>query len=388
MRSSRSNNHHGPGYSLFSKLLFFVAVALTLAIVSYRLTDYALEVRFAGTVVGNEVQISSEMGGKLLSIEVKPNSKVEKGQLLAEISDETLSVEIAAASDELRALGEVLEKARADTSALERQYSIREKAVEAEGEIAILDSEIASLAAEIEAASQNSAIAGDRLARAESLFAKQAMTRSQLEGHQLAVAEATRAFQEVEARRDQSLRRRDHLRRLIELYRDRLAQVERENNDRLSDLEIEVKKKSGELDSLRARRSAMRIYSDHSGIVSALSRSEGEVVSAGEPILILTTGDRLRVEVQIPADQRNALEPGDRVEILTHERDRVPLYGWVEGILPTLRTLSLSSVGMFEERLKIAIGVVVFENEEKAKAALLLGQEVQVRKGTGNPFSR
>lgn len=379
MAPPRITSHRRQRLGVLSRILFFLCVAIGAAMVVYRVREQSVVLDFEGVVVGQEIEIASETGGKLVRVAVEPNMAVEEGQLLAELVDEPLLVEIDSARADIERFKSSLEQAQSDPSFLARIHDARERIVEASGEIAVAEIDIRALRNEIDTASRTLVIADDRANRSAALFDKQALTLAQLEASKLEAIQARRAVDEMTARLAHLEHRAKHLRELSQLYQRRAAEVEHETNQRVADLETELSKREAELRSLRARQSTLMVNSNRKGIVSQTPRSVGEIMSAGQPILFLTTSDNLWVEAYIPAEDLGSVQPGDRYEIFLNPGAE-SYAGIVKGILPTLRAVSRSSVGFFDDRYKIAVALVEFEDEDRAKASLLVGQEVRVRR--------
>jgi multidrug resistance efflux pump len=321
------------------------------------------------------VEVSSRTQGKILRIEVQPNTSVRKGEVLAEVSDEEVSAEIKAASDELKELTAGVEKARKDTKLEAQEFQTREKMAEVQAELNALEVSLPNLEGEIANASATLLIHEDQLKRAEKLFEGGAILITDLENRRLALGQSRQALATLHSNLRQERLKGDSLRQRIVFYRQEMEQMRELSTKAITDMEFALRQRQGELNTLLARRSEMLLLSPQDGVVSKVWKSVGEVAAAGQPILNIYTGERLWVEVYPSSEDAGLLRTGDRMQVLLDATGWVRLPARVQGILPVMQNESTTSMfGAMDTTY--AVVLVEFDDLEGAKAAVRKGQKV------------
>ncbi|MCA9440550.1 MAG: efflux RND transporter periplasmic adaptor subunit [Candidatus Omnitrophica bacterium] len=374
------NLHQASTIGPTTKVLFFVFFLLAVGTVIFRVSGSVMEKTYPGMVVGYEVEVAPKVGGKIVRMAVEKNMPVEKGQVLAVLGDETLDIEISSASDELKKLKDTLEEERSGNFILSKKFDLEEKTSEVESSIDSLEIDLDQVSRQIRSASQSLQRTIDRKERAKRLLDQSVLTGLEFEAYVLEVESASDALSDLHLELEEKTRQKGNLQERVALYEKRKTELLQESNERLSELELEIRKTEGELERLLAQKQSLVVCADRSGIVSRDPKSEGELVSAGQPILYISTGEKIWVEANLPASDADALKGGDPVEIVAEKIHVIRLNGTVTGTLPILRTESRSSVGAFEDRNRVAVVMIEFDNPEEAMTKLRNGQSVIVRR--------
>lgn len=360
-------------------LTFFVCLVLALAIIAHRAVWRFTEVSFPAQVVGTEFEVSARSGGTIRRILVEPNGKVRKGDVLAELHDETAAAEIQAASEELTKIQEALATARSDATLLLKRFEIREKIAEASAELSTVLLEVEALRKGIATASESLTLIRDRKDRAESLYRQKAFALADLEERGLELLEQELALQTAGSELEQKESRIESLLGLQRLYCEEEANLISETDKFVTDLELALRKKEGELNTLLASQSERIVRSEREGTVAKISKAVGESISAGEPLVRISTGERIWVETYLNSERVNQIQEGDRVYVQVQTssyRKRYPAV--VKGVLPIMQSQPGYRPGPFEESTeRVGVALVEFEDPEQAKRELRPGQRVK-----------
>ncbi len=374
------NIHQAPTIRPITKSLFFVFFCLAIALVVFRVSGELLDKPYPGMVVGYEVEVGPKTGGKIIRIAAEKNMAIESGQIVAELADEALEAEIASASAEIDELQDAIAMEQSDTFLLSKRFDLDEKKMDVESTLDSIEIDLDQLNRKIRSASEVLSRSEDRLRRAQILLEKRALTRSEYEAYEIEVESASITLMDIRLEIIEKKLQRDRLSEMTSLYEKRKVELLRESNETLNELELELSKKEGQLQSLLIKKDSLMVRADQSGVVSRDPKSVGEIVSAGQPIMYISTGKRLWVEASLPATDADALKEGDRVEIVAEKLNVIRLSGHVTGTLPILRTESRSSVGAFEDRNRVAVVMIEFDDPEEAKSKLRNGQSVLIRR--------
>jgi multidrug resistance efflux pump len=354
---------------------FFSLLSLAVGIIAYQFSHTFQQASLPGVVFGTEVEVSSRTQGKVLRIEVEPNTSVRKGDILAEVFDEEVAAEITAASDELKDLTTAVEKARKDPKLESQEFQTREKMTEVQSELNALQISLPNLEREITNASATLLIHEDQLKRAEKLFEGGAILITDLETRRLALGQSRQALETLHSNLAQERLKGETLRQRIVFYREEIEQMRELYQKAISDMEYTLRQKQGELNTLLAKRSEMLLLAPQDGVISKVWKSVGEIAAAGQPILNIYTGERLWVEVYPSSADASLLHPGDRMQILLDPTGWVRLPARVQGILPVMENQSATSMfGAVDATY--AVVLLEFDDLEGAKTSVRKGQKV------------
>ena len=359
-------------------LTFFVCFALALTIIGHRVVWRFTEFSFPAQVVGTEFEVSARSAGVIRLIQVEPNQRVGKGQVLAELYDQKAEAEIQAASQELAKIHEAIASARSDSTLLLKRFDIREKIAEASAELDTLELEMGASFLNLDAASKTLETIRDRKERAEALYRQKALPLLDVEERRQELLKEEAVLQSLASGLEQKKTRKKSLLQLLALYCEEENNLVSETDKFLTDLELALRKKEGELKTLLAAQGERIVRSEREGIVAKISKAVGESVSAGEPLVRISTGERIWVETYLNSEKVNQIQEGDRVYVqveTSSNRNRYPAR--VKGILPIMQTQPGYRPGPFEESAeRVGVALVEFEDPEQAKRELRPGQRV------------
>jgi len=361
------------------KVLFNGILLVVLIFVILQVMKNVASVSVTGIVTGTQLEVAAKQGGTLSRLETALNQPVRKSQTLARMSSPALDARIAAASAELEQLERSRLEARSDVQTALKQFTMNEKISEMEGAITKLKVNIASASATIQTTSETLTILREGVRRARKLLEEKAIARPQLEERQIKVQDAllTQTAQIAEWRR--LLAERITLEESLKLYRQQAENLRQEQDLFLTEVDMNIRKVQGDLQTLRVEREGLILTAEADGVVSEVLRNAGELVSPGEPVLRIVTGDRKWVEAFVPPEQRLTIQPGDPVEILPNGTSKTRLSGKVRDILPVLKDIPFGGsafLGISSQGYTVVI--VDFEDGLQAQQLAQVGQRVKV----------
>lgn len=361
------------------KVLFNGILLVVLIFVILQVMKNVASVSVTGIVTGTQLEVAANQGGTLCRLETALNQPVRKSQTLARMNSPALDARIAAASAELEQLERSRTEARSDIQTALKQFTINEKITEIEGAITKLEVNIASASATIQNTSETLNILRDGVRRARKLFEEKAIARPQLEERQIKVQDAlqTQTARIAEWRR--FLAERATLNGNLKLYRQQSENLRQEQDLFLTEVDRNIRKVQGEIKTLMVEREGLILIAETDGVVSEVLKNPGELVSSGEPVLRIVTGDRKWVEAFVTPEQRLTIQPGDPVEILPNSTSKIRLSGKVRDILPVLKDIPFGgSAFMGVPSQGYTVVIVDFEDGLQAQQMAQVGQRVKV----------
>src|SRR5438094_2818999 len=245
--------------------------------------------RVSGQVEATEVQVSPEIGGRILEVPAAEGNRVKRGDVVARL--DTRDIDLA------------IQRAQADRAGVEAQLRLVQAGSRVE-DIRQADAQAAAAAAEVAAAQADLASAETDLRRFETLLESNSGSRKQ---------------------RDDAATRRD-------LARDRLASARaRENAAREAAAKLRAGARREEIDAARARVAAVdaqiasleknkadaTVVAPMDGFVSERVLDPGEVVAPRSPIVVLVDLDHAWAEVFVDEPQVPRLKLGQPATVFT-----------------------------------------------------------------------
>lgn len=227
------------------------------------------EVSFVGTLLAHrKTDVSSEIGGAIERLHFERGDRVQKGQLMAEVSTRTILLEVRQAEALLEAAKSQLEKAEKGS----RPEEIR-----------------------IAAAALNEARAGlleaeNHFHRVKGLFESKAMSQSEYDSAKRGV--------------DMARARVDSAGHLLELAR----QGPRAEDRDAARASLEQAKAALALARDRLRKS--RLIAPHDGLAAFREVEEGELIAPGTPVTQVVDLGRMRVRIAVSENHIRYLERG------------------------------------------------------------------------------
>jgi multidrug efflux system membrane fusion protein len=317
---------------------------LTVAIVLWQLgkhprTDDA-------SVRANYVQFAPEVSGRLVTLAVKDNAFVPKGDLLFAIDprqyqyalqqaladQKLLEAQIVDAQRRIAAQNSAVAAARAGWSGSQTQTKVRESSVEAA--VASVERAKAALAS----AQAQKELAASNLRRIEPLLAKQYVTPEQVDESRTKSQIADRNYEEAQSALQQALANESQARFAHEESKISVAASRARLDQSVHTVEI--------LDSLLAQRPAKAakvgdaqlnlerctVRAPFDGYVTNLNISEGEYAKPGVPIFTLIDNRTWYVVSNYKESELKAIRPGKHVDVYVMSQPSRRFDGIVESL--------------------------------------------------------
>lgn len=279
----------------------------------------------SGTIEGTEVNIGSEVAGKVRAVRVSEGARVSKGDTLVIIDDADYQLQ--------------LRQAEANAAAVDAQYR---QALEGFRKEDILQAEATFKAAE-----------KDYL-RMKELLAAQTITQKQYDDAYTRYVSAQQTYEKL----TRGLRKSE-----IDVARARSEQA------------------AAQAELLRKKVRDCHILAPSEGIVSLKAVEPGELVTPGTNVLRITYLDRVKLTIYVNEQQLGNVKLGQKAEVrIDSQPDRI-FEGKVVYISPNAE-FTPKNIQTKEERTKIVFGVKIeIENRDgvlkpglPADAKLVIGQ--------------
>ncbi len=279
----------------------------------------------SGTIEGTDVNIGSEVAGKVRSVRVSEGTRVSKGDTLAIIDDADYQIQ--------------LKQAEANAAAVDAQYR---QALEGSRKEDIVQAEAAFKAAE-----------KDYL-RMKELLAAQTITQKQYDDAYTRYISAQQTFEKL----TRGLRKSE-----IDVARARSGQA------------------AAQADLLKKKILDCYILAPSAGIVSLKAVEPGELVSPGAHVLRITYLDNVKLTIYVNEQQLGNVKLGQKAEVRIDSQPDRTFEGKVIYISPNAE-FTPKNIQTKEERTKIVFGVKIeIENRDgvlkpglPADAKLIIGQ--------------
>jgi multidrug efflux system membrane fusion protein len=337
----KKNNRYT--YLLAGSIVLTLAIA-TLAIVLRRLdrqprTDDA-------SVRANYVQFAPEVSGRLLTLAVKDNALVHKGDLLFAIdprqyeyalqqalADQTLlEAQITDARRRIASESSAVEAARAGLSGSETQTKVSQSTVDA----ALAAVERAKAA--VESAAAQKELAASNLRRIEPLLAKQYVTPEQVDEARTkaritarSYEEAQSALQQAQATASQARFAHDESKISVTASQARLEQSVHAV-EILDTLLAQRPAKAAKVSDAQLNLERCTVKAPFDGYVTNLNISEGEYAKPGVPIFTLIDNRTWYVVSNYRESELKSIRPGKHVDVYVMSQPSRHFDGIVESL--------------------------------------------------------
>lgn len=279
------------------KRAVFIAIALGVAagflIYSVRRSESAAPI--VGVVRATEIRIEPEVNGQLVSIEVKKDARVHKGNVLAKLS----AVELTAQADQARA---------ALASAIANRNNVY---------AGVRREQIASLKDEIAKANARLQYVQAQLTRTSTLARQNFETQQALDQAENDAASARADVAEAQANYD--------------------AAVAGPTREERAIADAQVQAAAAAVAVLERRLDKMILRAPTDGVVSVIASEVGENVRAGQPILMIEAADKQWLSFNVREDDLNGLTIGQSASVVRNG---------IDGVIPAAVT-ELRPLGVF-----------------------------------------
>jgi len=264
------------------------------------------ELHLIGTVDANEVEVSSKIPGRVQQLLVEEGDHVQAGQLIAVIESEDLAAEEAAAQANFASQQQKLN----ETEETERQTKgeVSSATLNAEAQVFAAQAALAQAQANLDKqqadTSRTVALAKQGIVSEQSsdeAKASLAADQAAVESARHNVAAAKAALQQSRAHELQAAAAA----RTVDSTRDAVA------NARAVAQQAEVEM------------GYSRVYAPVTGTVDVWAARQGEVVSAGQPIVTIMDLSQTWVYAPLPETQADAIRLGDELKVAMPSGDTV-----------------------------------------------------------------
>lgn len=279
------------------------------------------EIQVSGTIEATSVELTAKLAGTIQTLKVESGDKVEKGQLIAELSRNDLLAQWER---------DQLSVAKAEAYLADLRSGARTQ-------------EISEAEANLNIARANLKMAEDEVERLKALLEAGAVTQVSYDNAKINLEIAQNKAQAAEARL--SLLRAGSREELI------------------NQAEVEVERNKAILKATEAMLEDLKIYSPLSGVVLSKNYQLGEYVQPGASLATVTNLDDLWIKVYIPTDDLPHIKIGQKVTFTVSGSDRT-FEGLVEEIA-TKGEFTPKTIQTKKERTNVVFAVKIrIDNED------------------------
>jgi len=282
-----------------NKFLITLSIVLGISLIYYFVsTPRSGDLILIGTVDSNQVIVSPQIGGRLIKLLVDEGSQVKQGDLIAALDPSELEAEARAAAATIDSLKHKVAETQDTHAAMQgstssgvanaqaKLESSRAQLLQAEATLQRTESDSRRM---IELAKQGVASDQDRVQAETNLTAQQAVVQALKEQVTAAQADLNSAIANVH--------QAQAARSTVESTRGQLANAE------------------AMLKESEVRLGYTKIYAPVSGTVSVRAAREGEVLTAGQPIVTIVDLGDTWVRAAIPETEADHIGLGDTLRV-------------------------------------------------------------------------
>jgi HlyD family secretion protein len=324
------------------KFVVMIGVLFAIALVVYILTTpRGNSIPLTGIVDGNEVIVSPQITGRIVTLKVDEGAEVKKGDLIAELDGKELEANLAAAKANVTSLEEQVNEANHNYSWVNEQTG---------ASIDQARAHVTSSDAQIEQARVALARDKDDLARMQNLFDKGEIS-AQDRDH----AEATVKMSQANV---------DALEQSAKAEAAGLD-VAQANRKQVDVRQSQISTTLAQLQQARATEAQVstqlgytQIYAPINGIVSVRVAKQGEVVAQGSPIVVLVDMDNLWVRADVEESYIDSIQFGQKLQVQLPSgdiREGEVFFKGVEGDYATQRDVSRTKRDIKTFAIKVSL---------------------------------
>lgn len=317
-------------------LIFLIAVG-----VYYFSTPHGSELPLTGTVDGNEVVVSPQVGGRIVNLTVDEGSHVKKGDLIAELDPKELEANLAAAKANVNSLQAQVTAANHNLTWTTDQTGAAIEQAKAR---------VTSSKAQLDQAEAQLALDQADLARTEGLYQKKIISARD---HDHAVAAVKMSQANVDSLRQAAE---------AEAAAVNVAQANRRQVDvRQSDISATM----AQLQQARATEAQVatqlgytKVYAPSDGMVSVRVAKQGEVVAQGAPIVVVVDVNHLWVRADVEESYIDSVKFGQTMNIRLPSGDTLQgqvFFKGVENDFATQRDVSRTKRDIKTFAIKVSL---------------------------------
>lgn len=325
-----------------AKFLRFLAIIFVVALIVYYVsTPRGNDIPLIGVIDGNEVIVSPQVTGRIITLTVDEGSEVKKGDLIAELDPKELEAGLEAAKANVATL---------ESSVREAQHNYSWTADQTGASIDQAGATLTATDAQLEQARVQLWRDQSDLDRIQKLFDK---------GE---VSAQDRDHAEAAVRMSQA--------NLLALTQSVKAQQAAVGVAQANRKQVDMRKSAlattiAQLEQARANEAATatqlgytRVLAPISGIVSVRVAKQGEVVAQGSPIVVVVDIDHLWVHADVEETYIDQIQMGQKMRVLLPSGDILEgqvFFKGVEGDFATQRDVSRTKRDIKTFAIKVAV---------------------------------
>lgn len=322
---------------LFTLLALALATALLLFLF---LGHYTRRATVRGELVPTAglLNVVAPSQGTVTRLRVHDGQRVKTGDVLLQLSGEQDS---AALGDVHALVGQQLENQRSRLQAdLKTQAQLsRQQADALEAKAALLRAQLAQIAGQLQLQQREVTSTKQLLARIKPLGAKGYVSAMQIQQQEAAALNAQAQYKTL-------LRQQLDTRQQLEADEQQLAQLPLDAASKRNDTERQLASVAQSAAQNEVQR-AVVLRAPRDGVISAVLLKEGQMVSAGQPLLsILPAGSTLQAQLLVPSRAIGFIDAGSRV-VMRYEAYAYQKFGQQYG---RVTDISRSALGPDEVR--------------------------------------
>ena len=324
------------------RLPVLVAVVLVIAASAYFvLRARATTLTLTGLVTTNDVIVSSQIGGQIGQLKVKEGDVVTKDQVLALIVPDELRADSAYYAH--AAEGATSQVQQNEAALRFEQQQTASQIRQAEASLASAEAQQASAIADLENARLT-------YGRAQELLKSGVASQEQFD-------QARTSYEATKARVDSLSKQVDAARAAVALAKSNAEQVSMRRSQ-VSASQQQLAAASAQKQKADVRLGYTEVRAPQDGIIDVRAAREGEVVTAGQPIVTLINQDDLWVRVDVEETYIDRIKLGDHLTVRLPsgaELDGTVFYRGVDAGFATQRDVSRMKrdIKTFEIRLRV-----------------------------------
>jgi HlyD family secretion protein len=321
--------------------LGILLILVLLAVALYRVLNRPHPIELTGIVTTHEVNVSSQVQGRLVELLVKEGDTVKSGELLALVDPQELKADRSFYASTARGASAQVEEEKAALKFQEAQTT--DQIRQSEAALGAAEAMVGEAEADLDLSRLN-------FERMDELFQKQATSKQ-------SVDQARAAYESGKARVDSLKKQVEAQKAAVALARSNEHQIAM----RLSQLtagEQQLDAAKAQSEKAEVRLGYTRIEAPLGGTVSILDARQGEVVNIGQPILTLINPDDLWVRADVEETYIEKIRLGDSLKVRFpsgEERMGTVFFRGVDAGYATQRDVSRTKrdIKTFEIRLRV-----------------------------------
>ena len=337
----------------------------------------------SGRIEGYETDVGAKIGGRIKSIKFREGEQVEKGELVAEITDDDIQAQLRQASAKYDASLSVVEQREKNLEAIrwriqqaKLQVSQSTEDVSAqidqqEANLAQANAELSQARSQLIESESMKEIASKRKIRFEKLVGPGAVTKDEYDqaitNYETATAttQARQALVKANEKRVQvarALLNKARANRFTPNIRNtELLATERqlkEAEHQLTSSKAEASASKAFIEEIKANIDYLNILSPISGVVTARTVEPGEVVVPGQTLISLIDLNKLYLRGYVKESNIGKVRLGDKAEIYLDSFPELPFEGKVIQIDP-VASFTPENIYFKEDRVKQVFGLKI-----------------------------